>query len=307
MTRVASIDIGTNAVRLLIIEIEIDGTLRELDQQRVITRLGKGMDTEKNLLGDRMDETLSVLANFRNKCRKYEPLTIRIVATSAVREAGNQKDFVSQAEKEIGLRIEVIPWEEEASLMVKGALWKLPNIKKDVLVFDIGGGSTEFILAKGREIVSAVGTKLGAVRLTEKFISHNPVDVNEYKALEEHLSGELRLVKDQLLDFLPEVLVGTAGTVTTLAAIDGNVYPYDPEKVHGKSLTFNRVKELLEDLKKKSLAERVAMNTIEKGREDLIIVGGALVLETMRVFECHLLIVSDHGLREGVALDTLSK
>ncbi len=306
MTCVASIDIGTNTVRLLILETKPDGSLREVSQVRAITRLGKGMDTEKKLLGDRMDETISVLTKFRDECRKFEPLTIRAVATSAVREASNQKDFVSRAKKEAGLEIKVISWEEEADLTVQGVLWKLPNIGKDILVFDIGGGSTEFILARDRKIVSAVGTQLGTVRLTEKFISHHPIDVNEYKALETHLRRELKLVKEKLSGSPPEVLVGTAGTVTTLAAIDGDVYPYDPEIIHGRRLTFKRVEELLEDLKNKSLAERSAIRAIEKGREDLIIVGGALVLETMRVFECNLLIVSEHGLREGLVLDTLS-
>ena len=307
MIRVASIDIGTNTVRLLILEMKPDGSLREVSQARAITRLGKGMDTGKKLLDDRMDETISVLAKFRDECRKFEPLTIRTVATSAVREAGNQKNFVSRIKKEADLEIEIIPWEKEADLMVKGVLWKLPNIQKNVLVFDIGGGSTEFILTRDRKIVSAVGTQLGTVRLTEKFISRHPTDLNEYKTLEAHLRGELRLVKEKLSGFSPEVLVGTAGTVTTLAAIDGSVDPYDPEKIHGASLTFKRVEELLEDLKNKSLVERMAMKAMEKGREDLIIVGGALVLETMRIFECNLLMVSEYGLREGIILDALNQ
>ena len=307
MIRVASIDIGTNTVRLLILEMKPDGSLREVSQARAITRLGKGMDTEKKLLNDRMDETISVLTKFRDECRKFEPLTIRTVATSAVREADNQKNFVSRIKKETALEIEVIPWEKEAALMVKGVLWKLPNVERDVLAFDIGGGSTEFILARDRQIVSAVGTQLGTVRLTEKFISHHPTDLNEYKALETYLRGELRLVKEKLLGFSPEVLIGTAGTVTTLAAIDGDVDPYDPEKIHGVSLTFKRVEELLEDLKNKSLVERMAMKAMEKGREDLIIVGGALVLETMRIFECNLLMVSEYGLREGIILDVLNQ
>ena len=187
MIRVASIDIGTNTVRLLILEMKPDGSLREVSQARAITRLGKGMDTEKKLLNDRMDETISVLAKFRDECRKFEPLTIRTVATSAVREADNQKNFVSRIKKETDLEVEVVPWEEEADLMVKGVLWKLPNVERGVLAFDIGGGSTEFILARDRQIVSAVGTQLGTVRLTEKFISHHPTDLNEYKALEAHL------------------------------------------------------------------------------------------------------------------------
>jgi len=103
MIHVASIDIGTNTVRLLILEMKPDGSLREVSQARAITRLGKGMDTEKKLLNDRMDETISVLAKFRDECRKFEPLTIRAVATSAVREADNQKNFVSRIKKETDL------------------------------------------------------------------------------------------------------------------------------------------------------------------------------------------------------------
>jgi len=305
MTCVASIDIGTNTVRLLILETKPNGSLREVSQVRSITRLGKGMSVGKKLLDDRMDETISVLTKFRDEYSKFEPLIVRAVATSAVREASNQKDFVSRAKKEAGIEIDVISWEEEADLMVKGVLWKLPNIEKDILVFDIGGGSTEFILARDRKIISSIGTQLGTVRLTEKFISHHPIDVNEYKVLETHFRRELKLVKEKLSSFPPEVLVGTAGTVTTLAAIDGDVYPYDPKVIHGRSLTFNRVEKLLEDLKNKSLAERSAMKAIEKGREDLIVVGGALVLEIMRAFECNLLTVSEHGLREGLVLDTL--
>ena len=128
MTCVASIDIGTNTVRLLILETKPDGNLHEVGQVRAITRLGKGMDTEKKLLGDRMDETISVLTKFRDECRKFEPLIIRAVATSAIREAGNQKDFVSRAKKEAGLEIKVISWEEEGDLTIQGVLWKLSLI-----------------------------------------------------------------------------------------------------------------------------------------------------------------------------------
>ena len=306
MIRVASIDVGTNTVRLLILEKEPDGDLREIAQERAITRLGEGMDTEKRLLDHRMDGTISVLAEFRKKCQKFEPLTIRAVATSAVREAGNQREFVSRAREEAGIEIEVIPWEKEAGLMIAGVLWKLPGAEKRILAFDIGGGSTEFMLVRDREIVSAAGTFLGTVRLTEKFISHHPIEENEYDTLAAYLCRELKSIKEKLSDFPPETLVGTAGTVTTLAAIDGDVYPYDPEKIHGRTLTRARVEEILENLKRKSLDERLAMKTMEKGREDLIIVGGALTLEIMRTFGCDLLTISEYGLREGIILDAVN-
>ena len=306
MTCVASIDIGTNTVRLVIFQTQL-GELIQLYQAMAITRLGEGMDTKKRLLNARMDETISKLIEFRKKCREFEPLTIRAVATSAVRESSNQKEFVLRAKREANIEIEVIPWEQEAGLMIKGVLWKLPNTEKGILAFDIGGGSTEFILARDRKIVSAFGTLLGSVRLTEKFISRHPIDANEYKALEVYLRRELKEVKDKLSDFSPELLLGTAGTVTTLAAIDENIYPYDSEKIHGKSITFRRVEEILETLKRKSLDQRLAMKTIEKGREDLIIAGGALTLEIMRIFNCNLLTISEYGLREGLVLDALNQ
>jgi exopolyphosphatase / guanosine-5'-triphosphate,3'-diphosphate pyrophosphatase len=306
MTCIASIDIGTNTVRLVIFQTKL-GELIQLYQAMAITRLGEGMDTKKKLLNARMDETISKLIEFRKKCREFEPLIIRAVATSAVRESSNQQEFVLRAKKEADIGIEVIPWEQEAGLMIKGVLWKLPNTEKSILAFDIGGGSTEFILARDRKIVSAFGTLLGSVRLTEKFISRHPIDVSEYKSLEVFLRRELRKVKDKLSCFSPELLLGTAGTVTTLAAIDGNIYPYESEKIHGKSITFKRVEEILEALKRKSLDERLAMKTIEKGREDLIIAGSALTLEIMRIFNCNLLTISDYGLREGLALDVLNQ
>ena len=110
MIRVASIDVGTNTARLLILEIDSCGGLREIRQERAITRLGEGMDTEKKLLDYRMDETISVLAGFRSKCQELQPITVRAVATSAVREASNQAEFISRAKKEAGVEIEVISW-----------------------------------------------------------------------------------------------------------------------------------------------------------------------------------------------------
>ncbi len=305
MSKIASIDIGTNTVRMLVFEAEPGGGLREIGQERAITRRGEGVGTRRRLLEHRMQGTLSVLAKFRNQCRRHEPITIRAVATSAVREADNRDDFLNRVREELDLEIEVISWEDEARLMIEGVLWCLGDAEKAVLAFDIGGGSTEFILARGREVAAATGTSLGTVRLTEKFIFHHPIVEREYRSLEEHLRRELNLIKEKFSIFPFEMLVGTAGTVTTLAAIDGGVFPYAPEKVHSRTLSFGRVEKILADLKGKSLEERVAMKTIEKGREDLIIAGGALVLEIMRAFECGLLTVSEYGLREGIVLDAM--
>jgi len=305
MKKFASIDIGSNTVRLLILESEGKGNFREIDSVRRITRLGQGMDTENRLAPGPMETTLAVLEEFRQACAHHGEIPIRAVATSAVREAENKEDFVRMARERTGIHIEVIPWEEEAQLTLKGVFWKIPHQNRKILTFDIGGGSTEFILSKGGQVVDSTGTALGTVRLTEKFISQHPVPHREYENLTAHIQSEMSSVKDRLPDLPPEMAVGTAGTVTTLAALDQNIYPYDPEKVHGVSLPLDTIQKIQNNLKAKSIAERLQLKPLEPGREDLIIAGTAIVLETLRTFGCPSLLVSEHGLREGIILKAL--
>jgi exopolyphosphatase/guanosine-5'-triphosphate,3'-diphosphate pyrophosphatase len=132
------------------------------------------------------------------------------------------------------------------------------------------------------------------------------VDNAEYANLATHLRNELQAVKEKLSAFMPQVLIGTAGTVTTLAALKENIYPYDPEKIHGTLLSRQVIDTLIQDLKEKSLNERLALKALERGREDLIIAGTAIVLETMRTFQCDPLLVSEYSLREGIILKALS-
>ena len=301
MKQFGSIDIGSNTVRLLVMETDEDGNFREIDSERVICRLGEGINTEKRLLPHRMELTLDVLKRFRSHCQQYGNIPIRAVATSAVREAANRDEFVQRAQEEAGLEIQVISWEEEARLTVEGVFWKLPSSGK-TLIFDIGGGSTEYIFSQNKQVLASAGTSLGVVRLTEQFITQHPVDSEEYENLKNHIREQLDRVFFRLGEPVPERLVGTAGTVTTLAAMDRNIYPYDPEKIHGLILPLENIQRLFEDLKSKSLEQRLEIHTLERGREDLIIAGTALILETMRTFNMSQLTVSEYSLREGVLL-----
>jgi len=305
MKKIASIDIGSNTVRLLIVESESQGDFREIESVRRITRLGQGMDTEKCLAPGPMETTHAVLEEFRQTCANHGDIPIRAVATSAVREAENKEAFVQMARKRTGIHIEVLPWEEEAQLTLKGVFWKIPHQNRTILTFDIGGGSTEFILSKGDQVVGSTSTSLGTVRLTEKFISRHPVPNEEYETLTAHLRSELSLVKDRLPALRPEIAIGTAGTVTTLAALDRNIYPYDPAKVHGVSLPLDSIQKIQTGLKAKSITERLQLKPLERGREDLIIAGTAIVLETLRAFGCSSLLVSETSLREGIILKAL--
>ena len=306
MTNIASIDIGSNTARLLILESTGDQKFNLLVSKRNITRLGEGIDAQGKLTEHRMQTTLKVLARFRQICLENGDPPLFAVATSAVREASNGQEFVRLAKKETGIDIKIITWEEEARLTLEGVYWKIPHENRRVITFDIGGGSTEFILSEGENIKDFCSTSLGVVRLTEKFITQHPVDEKEYHSLQNHLQDELQTVKNKLSAFLPELLIGTAGTVTTLAALKENIYPYDPEKIHGSTFSRPEAESILDDLKGKSLSQRLLLKPMEPGREDLIIAGTAIVLETMRVFGCEILTVSEYSLREGLILRAMN-
>jgi exopolyphosphatase/guanosine-5'-triphosphate,3'-diphosphate pyrophosphatase len=303
MKHFASVDIGSNTIRLLIMEADGCGDFREVESERAITRLGEGLHAEKRLLPHRIDLAVDTLRSFQQRCRRYGEVPMKLVATSAVREAANQEEFIQRVHDELGLKVDVIPWEEEARLTLEGVFWKLPDDGKPIVTFDIGGGSTEFIASHGRRVEAVAGTSLGVVRLTERFIQHHPVDADEYRALHDFLAGELADVKARLGNPQPELLIGTAGTVTTLAAMEHDIYPYDPEKVHGLTLPRHRIEHLNDDLKAKSIEERLKIRTLEEGREDLIIAGTAIVLATMATFGCEVLTVSEYSLREGILID----
>ena len=306
MTNIASIDIGSNTARLLILEFTGDQKFNLLVSKRNITRLGEGIDAQGKLTEHRMQTTLKVLSRFRQICLENGDPPLFAVATSAVREASNGQEFVRLAKKETGIDIKIITWEEEARLTLEGVYWKIPHENRRVITFDIGGGSTEFILSEGENIKDFCSTSLGVVRLTEKFITQHPVDEKEYHSLQNHLQYELQTVKNKLSAFLPELLIGTAGTVTTLAALKENIYPYDPEKIHGSTFSRPEAESILDDLKGKSLSQRLLLKPMEPGREDLIIAGTAIVLETMRAFGCEILTVSEYSLREGLILRAMN-
>ncbi len=307
MKKLASIDIGSNTVRLLILEFDGVADFKILTSRRVITRLGEGMDLHGELAKTRMSATFTALSQFSQDCQDHGNPPLHAVATSAVREASNGKEFVRLAREKTGIAIEIIPWEEEARLTLTGVFWKIPHAGRKSLTLDIGGGSTEFILSEGKNIAGFCSSSLGVVRLTEKFIHRHPVDNAEFEKLTLHLRNELQTIKEKLSAFMPQVLIGTAGTVTTLAALKENIYPYDPEKIHGALLSMQDTQTLIQNLKGKSLNERLALKPLERGREDLIIAGTALVLETMRTFQCDPLLVSEYGLREGIILKALTK
>ncbi|MBI5184059.1 MAG: Ppx/GppA family phosphatase [Nitrospinae bacterium] len=311
----ASIDIGTNTTRLLIVEANTPSSFRRIYSDRVITRLGGGFSQNGRITYDAMERVRRVLSDFKDKIDNYKCEKVSAVATSVVREAKNRDEFIKKVRERTGIEIEVISWQEEARRTLLGVFMGIPNHIESGLVYDIGGGSTEFILTKGRRPVRFFGTDLGVVHLAERYIYSDPIKEDEYKRLEEEIEKKILKVRSEIYCQREEVigyegefkLIGTAGTITTLAAIDMDLFPYDSSKINGHIISINRINEILNDLMSRTLEERRDIPSIERGREDIIIPGSIIVIKTMEILGFEEMIVSDFGLREGIILNMLER
>jgi exopolyphosphatase/guanosine-5'-triphosphate,3'-diphosphate pyrophosphatase len=295
----AAIDLGTNTARLLIGRLESGPTIRPLAVNRVVTRLGGGFTREQGLSPEARERTLTALRGFADAMDAHGVGALRAVATSAVRDAVNGGEFVDQVFGETGIRLEVIDGREEALLTLRGVISGLGR-EGDFMVFDIGGGSTEYTLARGSDPLFTRSLPLGVVRLTE--------GKGSVPAMEEKISRELEALR---LDMVGEgfasfpacaTLVGTAGTATTMAALDLDLTPYDPSRVQGHILSLSAVREMLEKLLPLTPEQRLLLPGMEMGREDLIIAGILLTLKSMELFGFDSLTVSDTGILEGILL-----
>lgn len=309
----ASIDIGTNTFRLLISDFDDNGTPRPRLLKREITRLGGGFTANGMLTEESMERGVYTLSAFSELLREHKVQKVRAVATSVVREAKNGRDFLDLVKDNAGLDVEVIDGREEASLALKGVLSCVKLKTRYALVFDIGGGSTEYILSDLANPLYSESLSLGVVHATETFLRSDPPKDEEIERVAAHVVERLspflgNLVKMGLRDKLPPqnrdiTLVGTAGTITTLAAMDQGLEAYEPSKINNYVLTYDTVKRLFNLIYPLTISERSRLRSLEGGREDLIVSGTVIVLKTMESFGFDEMTVSDGGLLEGVLID----
>jgi exopolyphosphatase/guanosine-5'-triphosphate,3'-diphosphate pyrophosphatase len=301
----AGIDIGTNTLRLLIAETG-SASLHEIHSDRRITRLGEQLDLTNQLSSLARERSLKALADFSEKIKKYTVDDIAAVGTSALRNAANSAEFIRDVYEETGLKINVISGREEARLTLLGVSRALSEMSlESAIVIDIGGGSTEIISGGMRSQPADVSLPLGAVYLTERFIQNDPPAEEELDLLREFIRAELRNVPFGVDTAKGggSVLAGTAGTITTLAAIDQKLPEYLPEKINGSVLTIGSIDQIVAKLRGTPLKERGAIPGLEPGREDIILAGAVITQEIMRRFGFAELRVSDWGLREGILFD----
>jgi len=301
--RVAAIDLGTNTVRLLVADVApraAAGWRTVLAEQRV-TRLGEGFRSTGALGDAAAARTAATVAEYVARARAAGAARMIIAATSAVRDAVNGQAFVRELERTTGVDVRVISGEEEARLTLAGIVAGLGRLPGVVLAFDTGGGSTEYIVARDGALVAASSLPLGVVPLAERFPFPGPVDPARYATLCTDVDAQLvRELPPTIAGLRIDTLVGTAGTVTTLAALDLGLDEYDAARVQGHVLTRAAIERQRRRLAALDVAGRAALPCLEPGRADLIIAGVAIVQTTLDRWRCDALLVSDWSLREGL-------
>ena len=301
--RLAGIDIGTLTCRLLVADVAADGRLTELCSDRRILRLGKGVDHSKQLDHGSVDRVIHCLKDWRATIESYGVNARVVVATSAVRDAANRQEFLNRVRWEAGFEVEILSGEEEARRTMLGIRSGLPPDVQDVLALDIGGGSTEFILTVQRQRAIVRSIDIGVVRLSERLLHHDPPTRQEIEEARAWTRRETAVVSAAMPRTTRLTFVGTAGTITSLAAMALRLPTYDAARIHGYRLALNTVADLEQQLLSRSQAARIGMPGLEKNREDVIAAGAIIlrtVMETLGEKHC---LVSDFGLREGVLID----
>lgn len=312
--RYASIDVGTNTLRLLVAEPE-GSVLRPVLYKRRITRLGGGYTEEAGISADAAERAFAALADFKGEIDATGAAVTLAFATSVVRRARNSDWFIGEVQRRTGIGITVITGVEEARLSLLGVLSVLDDKTGKKLVMDVGGGSTEFIATAGTDLAGAWSMELGVVHLTERYLKGDPPAEAELRAVEDEVRGVVAELKRRMradgidpLDFSARrgaAFVGTAGTITTLAALDQGLESYERGRINNYTIKRERIRELYRYLAAMRLKEREEVLNLEKGREDLIIPGSAITLLAMEEFGFDEAKVSDPGLLEGIILDRL--
>jgi exopolyphosphatase/guanosine-5'-triphosphate,3'-diphosphate pyrophosphatase len=301
--RVATIDIGTNTVLLLVADRHSDGSLVSVAERATITRLGEGVDRTRRFLPAAIARTMDCLREYAEVVRVLSVDRIGLVGTSAMRDADGGAVFSADVESLFGIAPQVISGEAEARLTFRGAVGRLSIPKgSGVAVFDIGGGSTEVVLGKIGEALPSVeysaSFDIGSVRLTERHVNHDPPTVEEHEALS-------RAVRDAFASVpavqARQLVVGIAGTMTTLAAVSLGLVPYDGARVHGFTMRLDELERVVQQLAEIPLEARRLVPGMEPKRADVIIAGGLIALGLLRHWGVESFVVSDRGVRWGLA------
>lgn len=305
----AAIDVGTNSIHLVIVHIDPSlPAFNIIAREKDTVRLGERDPETGELTPKAMKRAMDALRRGRDLAESFNAEAIIAVATSAVREAPNGHEFLHQVREEIGLSVNLISGEEEARRIYLGVLSGMEFGKLPHIIIDIGGGSTELILGDGDDPRILNSTKVGAVRLTNEFITTDPISELEFTKLQAYIQGKLERSIDELVSHLQPGerprLVGTSGTIETLATI----YAYDtfgtvPMTLNGVTMSLGELKRIVERLRKTTRAERLEIPGMSDRRAEIILAGALILQEAMTILNAECITVCERALREGVIVD----
>ncbi len=303
--RVAAIDCGTNSTRLLVAEADGSGGLVQLDRQMRITKLGQGVDRSGRLDTEAFGRTIEVLRDYHRTIEELGATRVRMTTTSAARDAENRDEFFAAAVNAVGAEPELLSGSEEAELSFRGATAGLDPATGPFLVFDLGGGSTEFAVGT-EQCDGALSLNVGCVRLSERFIEHDPPRPEELTAAisltEAHLDDVLRELPESQA---AETVIGLAGTVSNVAQVEQGLLTYDREKVHHFTLTRSAAEDVFRTLATEDREHRRHNPGLEQGRVDTIVAGCCILVAIFRTFGLDQIMVSEADILDGLALSQL--
>jgi exopolyphosphatase / guanosine-5'-triphosphate,3'-diphosphate pyrophosphatase len=298
--RLAVIDIGTNTILCVIAELTDEGHLRVLEDLAEITRLGAGVDRTGRINSEGEQRSLEVLRGYVARCRELGVEEIVAGGTSALRDAKNSSEVTARFKRELEIGVRVLSGEEEAAYSYLAVERGLNLGSQELLVIDIGGGSTEFIWGRANGVYRLKSLDVGSVRLTERFLRSDPVRDDECDEMIRAIDSAIKPLVDPWGSPDGLRLVGIAGTFTTLAAVEKQLTCYSHNDVHGSSLSLGEVRRQIRLYREKTVAERKKVAGLEPKRADVILAGAYLIDRIMSLFHVDTMIVSDQGVRYGL-------
>jgi exopolyphosphatase / guanosine-5'-triphosphate,3'-diphosphate pyrophosphatase len=299
--RVAVVDIGTNSTRLLVADVD-DGKVTELERRSTVTRLGRGVDTSGQLAADAIEDVCKTVGDY---IAIYEPLSpdvVSAIATSAVRDAENSGAFLAELRERFALQARMLDGVEEARLTYLGASADRSPVD-GTLVVDIGGGSTELVFGSGQEVSFYPSLQAGTVRHTERYLTTDPPAADDLEALADDVRDLIFAELSNADFFTVKQGIAVAGTPTSLAAIEQELDPYDPDRVHGFKLSLDSIQRMCSMLASKTLEERLEVTGLHPGRAPTIVAGVVILIQVMRAFGLNEIEVSEHDILYGAALE----
>jgi exopolyphosphatase/guanosine-5'-triphosphate,3'-diphosphate pyrophosphatase len=308
VTRVAAVDCGTNSIRLLVAETQLDADGRvvglvDLDRRMQVVRLGQGVDRTGRLDPDALERTLEALAGYADRADRLGATEVRMVATSATRDASNAEQFRAGVHAVLGVDPEVISGQQEAQLSYRGATAGVDEAvaPSPRLVVDIGGGSTEVVLGEGTQVLAARSVDVGCVRMTERHLHDDPASPAQVEAVRADVEASLDLVEQVVPMREAASLVGLAGSVTTVAALHLRLPAYDPRLIHRSVVPVDEVRRISDMLLAMPAADRAALPCMHPGRADVIAAGALVLRLVLDRTGLGAVVVSEHDILDGIA------